>query len=226
MEGRAQAPAAPKTAAGHSTNQLQRYALPLQPRAAPELRGRGRTRTAVLPAENGQGRHGPLPAPQRKAPRRRAEFEAGRTAGQRRREGKERPRGQSARGPAAEFGTHRGPSTRGAPGGRTWRSGGARSGQRRPESVPLTRPVPAAAAADRAGHSKWRRRGRSTDTAGGRIRAPARFPGPGRLSRPRVGARPRRVRRERGGDGERAMQHRRWRDGKCRSHYFSWRKYP
>lgn len=50
----------------------------------------------------------------------------------------------------------------------------------------ILRPVPAAeeAAAAGARHSKWRRRGRSTDTAGGGIRAPARSPQPPGHCRP------------------------------------------
>lgn len=78
---------------------------------APGTGGRGRTRTAVFPAGNGQGGHGALPAPGQEAPGWRAELEAGRTAGQkqRRREGTGRPRGQSGRDPAAELGADRGP---------------------------------------------------------------------------------------------------------------------
>lgn len=87
-------------------------------------------------------------------------------------------------------------------------------------AAPLTGPVPAAeeAAAAGARHSKWRRRGRSTDTAGGGIRAPARSPRPPGLRRPRAGGRAAAASagtaaRRRGTSGGAA--------GKGCSHYFS-----
>lgn len=207
-----------------------RYALPLP---LPELRARGPRQgcTVVSPAKNGQGTHGLLPHPSRRP---RGAGESWKRAGAPGRDsGADRGGGRAGGGLAdrAAEAQPRSSGRREAPGlagprRRDPEVRGSPAGQRRPEPVPLTRPVPAATAADRAGHSKWRRRGRSTDTAGGGIQKPACSPRPRRLCRRRVGARPRRVRRERGGDGESAVQHRRWRDRKYRLHYFSWRKHP
>lgn len=169
-------------------------------------------------ARPGQAR--PAPGTRAGVPGRGEEFRAGPDRGQRRREGTGRLADRAAEAQPRISGRTEAPAPAGPQAaGPGVRGGPARAAEAR--TVPLTGPVPAAAAADRAGHSKWRRRGRSTDTAGGGIRAPARFPRPRGRSRSWAGERPRRVRRERGGDGERAVRHRRWRDGECRSHYFS-----